>query len=166
MAMHDLIPWSRPEERMPSLFRGEQRSPLFQFRREMDRLFDDFFRAPALSRGWADAGWPSLEVNESDNEVRVTAELPGMSESDVDLSVQDGLLTIRGERRSEHEDNERRWSERYYGRFERRVALPDGADHAHCKADFRDGVLTVTVPKTEAASSGRRIPINTATTRH
>ena len=165
MAMRDLIPWSRQEGGAPSLFRHEaERSPFFRLRREMDRLFDDFFQAPAVGRGWG-GGWPSLEVKEADNEVRISAELPGMSEKDVDLSVHDGVLTIRGERKSEQEDRDRGWSERYYGRFERRVALPDGADEAHCKADFRDGVLTVTVPRSAEVTRGRKIPIN-AVTRH
>lgn len=166
MAMRDLIPWSRQESPLPTLFGEEERSPFFQLRREMDRLFDDFFRAPMRSGGWAAAtGWPSLEVNETDNEVRITAELPGMSEKVVDLSVQDGILTIRGERKSESEDRDRGWSERYYGRFERRIALPDGADEAHCDATFRDGVLTVRMPKSQEAARSRKIPIN-AETKH
>lgn len=165
MAMRDLIPWGRQESQLPSLFRDEERSPFVQLRREMDRLFDDFFRTPALARGWGGGGWPSLEVQETDNEVRISAELPGMSEKDVDLSVHDGVLTIRGERKTEQEDRDRGRSERYYGRFERRIALPDGADEAGCKADFRDGVLTVTIPRAAEASRGRKIPIN-AVTRH
>lgn len=165
MAMRDLIPLGRSEGGAPSVFGAEERSPFFRFRREMDRLFDDFFRTPAIGRDWTGGSWPSLEVKEGDSEIRVTAELPGMHEKDVDLSVQDGILSISGERKSEREDRDRGWSERYYGRFERRIALPDGADEAHCKADFRDGVLTVTIPRTAAATRGRKIPIN-AGTRH
>jgi HSP20 family protein len=166
MAMRDLIPWGRQESRLPALYRDDDRSPFFRLRQEMDRLFDDFFGAPALSGGWSRAtDWPSLEVNETDDEVRITAELPGMNEKDVDLSVRDGMLTIKGERKGEHEDRDRGWSERYYGRFERRLTLPDGADEARCAADFRDGVLTVRIPKTGEAARGRKIPIN-AETRH
>ena len=165
MAMRDLIPWNRQEGGVPSLLGDEQRSPFFQLRRQMDRLFDDFFQAPSIGRGWTAGGWPSIEVKETDKEVRISAELPGMSDKDVDLSVQDGVMTIRGERKSEHEDRDRGWSERYYGRFERRIGLPDGADEARCKADFRDGVLTVTIPRSAEATRGRKIPIN-AETRH
>lgn len=151
---------------MPAMMREEERSPFFQLRREVDRLFDDFFSAPVLGGGWRRAvAWPSLEVNEADNEVRVTAELPGMTDKDVELSVQDGMLSIRGEKKSESEDRDRGWSERYYGRFERRIALPDGADEARCEATFRDGVLTVRIPKSESAARSRKIPIN-AGTRH
>ena len=166
MAMRDLIPWGRQESRMPAPWREEERSPFWRLRSEMDRLFDDFFSTPVFSGGWSRAmNWPSLEVNETADEVRITAELPGLSEKDVELSVQDGLLTIGGERRNEQEDKERGWSERYYGRFERRIALPDGADEKSCEATFRDGVLTVRMPKSESAARGRKIPIN-AETRH
>ena len=164
MAMRDLIPWGRQESRMPAPWRDEGRSPFTELRREMDRLFDDFFHAPVLGGGWsAAAGWPSVEVQESDGEVRIAAELPGMTEKDVELSVQDGLLTLRGEKKSETEDRGRGWSERYYGRFERRIALPDGADEDHCEATFRDGVLTVRIPRSSDKARGRKIPINGGT---
>lgn len=166
MAMRDLIPWGRQENRMPAMMREEERTPFWRLRSEVDRLFDDFFSAPVFSGGWNRAmGWPIVEVSDTDHEVRVTAELPGMNEKDVELTVQDGMLTIRGEKKSESEDRDRGWSERYYGRFERRIALPDGADEAKCEADFRDGMLTIRMPKTETASRSRKIPIN-AGTRH
>ncbi|MDQ4086926.1 MAG: Hsp20/alpha crystallin family protein [Pseudomonadota bacterium] len=166
MAMRDLIPWGRQENRMPAMMREEERSPFWRLRSEVDRLFDDFFSAPVFSGGWSRAmSWPSVEVSDTDNEVRVTAELPGMNEKDVELTVQDGMLAIRGEKKSETEDRDRGWSERYYGRFERRIALPDGADDSRCEATFRDGVLTVRIPKSESAARSRRIPIN-AETRH
>jgi HSP20 family protein len=133
----------------------------------MDRLFDDFFRSPLPGSALAGAAtaWPSLEVSETDDEVRIAAELPGMSEKDVELTVQDGMLTLSGEKRSEREDKERGWSERSYGRFERRIALPDGVDEQSCEATFRDGLLTVTMRKSEENRRSRRIPIN-AQTRH
>ena len=167
MAMRDLIPWGRQESNAPALYRDEERSPFLSLRREMDRLFDDFFRSPVLGSrfGGAAMAWPSLEVSDTDNEVRITAELPGMSDKDVELTVQDGVLTLRGEKKSEQEDKDRGWSERFYGRFERRIALPDGVDEEGCNATFRDGVLTVTLPKSADAQRSRRIPIN-AETRH
>ena len=70
------------------------------------------------------------------------------------------MLTIRGEKKSETEDEDRGYSERYYGRFERRIALPSNADEKGASATFRDGVLTVTLPKSAEAERGRRIPIN------
>jgi HSP20 family protein len=166
MAMRDLIPWGRQESRLPALFREEESSPLLRLRDQMDRLFDDFFSAPSLGGGWSRAmSWPSLEVKDTDDEVRISAELPGLNEEDVQLTVQDGLLTLSGEKKSEHDDRDRGWSERYYGRFERRIALPDGADDKKCEATFRDGVLTIRMPKSQEATRSRRIPIN-AGTRH
>lgn len=169
MAIRDLIPWRRPENTAPALFREEERSPFVQLRREMDRLIDDFFRAP-LSGGstlaGTSVGWPNLEVKDSEDQITITAELPGLNEKDVELTVHDGVLTLRGEKKSEHQDTDRGWSERYYGRFERSIALPDGADETKCEADFRDGVLTVRMPKSQEASRGRRIPIGTSGTRH
>ena len=165
MAMRDLIPWGRQESNVPAMCRDEERSPFVSLRREMDRLFDDFFRSPLSGSGLARSAmaWPSLEVKETDEEVRITAELPGMNERDVELSVQDGLLTLRGEKKAESEDKDRGWSERFYGRFERRIALPDGVDEEACNATFRDGVLTVTMPKAEEKTRSRRIPINAET---
>jgi HSP20 family protein len=166
MTMRDLIPWGRQEDRTPALFREEERSPFWSRRRDIDRLFDDFFSAPLAGFDRRAAmQWPSLEVSQTDAEVRIAAEVPGMSEKDVELWVEDGVLTLRGEKKSETEDKDRGYSERYYGRFERRIALPSGVDESNARADFRDGVLTVTMPKTAEAERGRRIPIN-AGTRH
>ena len=131
MSMRDLIPWRRQENPAPALFRDEERSPYVQLRREMDRLFEDFFRAPLVGGIGLSSNvesWPYLEVKETDDQVIVTAELPGLTEKDVDVTVDDGVLTLRGEKKSEHQDKDRGWSERYYGRFERSIVLPDGAD--------------------------------------
>ena len=82
-------------------------------------------------------GWPSVEVNETDNEVKVVAELPGLQEKDVNVELRDGLLTISGEKKSETEDKERRFSERYYGRFERSIPIDD-VDQDKVGASFKD----------------------------
>lgn len=168
MAMRDLIPWRRQDSTSPVAMQAERTHPLAEFRQEFDRLFDDFLRAPLAPRfGRSDGfGWPSVEVAEKNDEVVVTAELPGLDENDIELVVDNGMLTIRGERKTERSDDERGWSERYYGRFERSVALPDGADESGCQADFENGVLTVRMPTSEEARRGRRIPIGTSRTRH
>jgi HSP20 family protein len=166
MAMRDLIPWGRQENRAPTLFGSEERSPFLSLRRDIDRLFDDFFQAPMLGLGRGAAmQWPNVEVSQTDEEVRITAEVPGMTEKDVELLLEDGILTLRGEKKSESEDRDRGYSERFYGRFERRIALPSGVDEEKAKAEFRDGVLSVTLPRNREAERGRRIPIN-AGTRH
>jgi HSP20 family protein len=169
MAVRDLIPWRRQESPAPARFRDEAPSPYVQLRREMDRLFEDFFRAPLVdgialsSNGHA---WPSLEVKESDDHVTVTAELPGLTENDVEVMVDDGVLTLRGEKKCEHEERDQGWSERYYGHFERSVVLPEGADEENCRAEFRNGVLTVRMPRSKRTPRGRRIPVGTGATQH
>ena len=151
MTMRDLIPWGRGgRSQVPSLFSNDGPSPFLQLHREMNRLFDDAFRSfdsPALFGGMPN--WPSVEVSEDDDEVRVSAELPGLDEKDIELLVEDNGLTIRGEKRSEQEDKERHFSERYYGRFERRIPLGFEVDESKAEASFKNGVLTVTVPKSE-----------------
>ncbi len=169
MAIRDLIPWSRHENRLPVPVRAEPGQdqpghPLLSLHREVNRLFDDVFRGfgvPAFGGFERAAGWPHIELAETGKDIRVTAELPGLSGEDVEISVEDGALTLRGEKRSEVEDKDRGYSERSYGRFERRIGLPRGIDREQASATFADGVLTVTLPKTEAANETvRRIPIN------
>ena len=167
MNMRDLIPWGRQSSSAPAIYRDEQPNPLLGFRREVDRLFDDLFRWPdagfGLGMGRSALAWPNIEVNDGDREVRITAEVPGMSEDDVELLVEDGVLTLRGEKKSEPEDKDRGYSERFHGRFERRIGLPDGVDEEGARADFRDGVLTIALPRSEQAERGKRIPINGGT---
>jgi HSP20 family protein len=164
MAMRDLIPWGRQENRAPTLFGSDERSPFLSLRRDIDRLFDDFFQAPMLGLGRGAAmQWPSVEVSQTDDEIRITAEVPGMNEKDVELLLEDGVLTLRGEKKSESEDRESGYSERFYGRFERRIALPAGVEEEKAKAEFRDGVLSVALPRNREAERGKRIPINTGT---
>lgn len=166
MSVRDLIPWGRQTSSNPAPvpYREGQMTPFLSLRREVDRLFDDVFRMPVLA-GSATMTWPSVEVVERENEVRVTAEIPGMSDKDVELTVENGTLCLRGEKKSETEDKDRGYSERWYGRFERLIMLPAGVDEDKANATFQDGVLTVTLPKSDEAVSGRRIPIN-AETKH
>jgi HSP20 family protein len=163
--MKDLIPWGR--SRTPSRYDDRSydtsASPFFTLRREMDRLFDDAFRGFGVSSFGNGAGfsWPHVEIVDRDKEVRVTAELPGLEEKDVELRVEDSTLVLRGEKRTEVDDQERQYSERHYGRFERHVALPAEVDDERANATFRNGVLTITLPKTERARQHtKRIPIS------
>jgi HSP20 family protein len=167
MAIRDLIPWSRQENRLPATVSAEQDRgdhPLLSLHREVNRLFDDVFRGFGVpSLGGLDRGlsWPNLELGETDREVRVTAELPGLDEKDVDITVEEGALTLRGEKKSEVEDKDRGYTERSYGRFERRIGLPRGIERDKASATFKNGVLTIVLPKSEAANENvRRIPVN------
>ena len=130
MAMRDLIPWNRGGD--VSVRRGEDH-PFLTLHREMNRLFDDAFRSFDLTPFSSDrffdrvggTNWPSVEVRETDKEIKVTAELPGLDENDVHVELANGALVIAGEKRTETEDKDRRFSERSYGRFERRIAVED-----------------------------------------
>ena len=174
MNMRDMIPWRRGE-RAPAAYRDAD--PFMALHREVNRLFDDVFRGfdmpagfgagfgrfPSLSpsaEGWS-AGWPNIEVSETDKELRVTAEVPGLDQKDVEVLLEDGTLTIRGEKKSETEDKERQFSERYYGKFERRIALGPEVQEDKVEAGFKNGVLTVTLPKAaQVESKAKRIAIN------
>lgn len=164
MAIKDLIPWKN-REREVGIHREADMYPFFALHREMNRMFDDVFRGFDLApfgptRGLNAMGWPQIDIDETDKAVRITAELPGLDEKDVNLELANGVLSISGEKRSETEDGGRRFSERYYGRFERRIPLDD-VDEDKVSAEFRNGVLSITVPKSaEAKSSVRRIAIN------
>jgi HSP20 family protein len=132
----------------------------------MNRLFDDVFRGFDDSRYFAGrGGWPSVEIDETEKEYRITAELPGLEERDVEVLLQDGLLTVRGEKKLESENRNRSYSERFYGRFERQITLDRDIDESAVNATFKNGVLTVTVPKSaHAVERSRRIPINAGKT--
>lgn len=109
-------------------------------------------------------GWPSVEVVETEQGLRVSAELPGLDEKDVELTIEDGVLTLRGEKRAETTDKERGYTERSYGRFERSLALPFAVEEDKADASFQNGVLSVTLPRSaKAPERGRRIAINGGT---
>ncbi|GEP10178.1 Hsp20/alpha crystallin family protein [Methylobacterium gnaphalii] len=168
MAVRDLLPWGRnTSPSVPSSTRGEPMNPFLTLHREMNRLFDDVFsgfeaRMPGLpTRGF---GWPSVEMVETDQGLRVSAELPGLDENDVELLIEDGALTLRGEKRAETTDKERGYSERSYGRFERVIVLPFAVEEDKAEASFKNGVLSVTLPRSaKAPERGRRIAINGGT---
>src|SRR5690606_4595045 len=107
MSVRDLIPWRRGNAQTPTVYRDEDRNPFLALHREMNRLFDDAFRGfdsrwPAFGSVFADrGGWPSMEIAETDKEWKVSAEIPGMDEKDIEILVDDDTLTMRGEKRSE-----------------------------------------------------------------
>ncbi len=165
MAIKDLIPWNKTNNRDLAV-RREAGDPFELFRRDMDQLFNGFLgdlsgRTSLVNRQFG-SFVPEIDVKETDKEVRITAELPGMEEKEIDVSLTEGVLTIKGEKREEHDEEKGDFfrSERRYGMFERSIALPNGIDANGAKASFKKGVLKVTLPKTaEAQSSRRRIAI-------
>jgi HSP20 family protein len=143
--------------------------PFLSLHREMNRLFDDVFRGTSLptasgSQGQGDVGTfvnASMNVSETDNEIRSTAELPGVTEQDIDVSLDDDVLTIRGEKKFERKDDKENFHfvERSYGTFQRSLRLPFPVDPDQVQASFENGVLTVTVPKTGRQERSRRIQL-------
>ena len=143
--------------------------PFGTLRSEMDRLFDTFMGGlptfpsmfgPSGARGFALA--PSLDVKETDQEIVVEAELPGLEEKDVSLTMQNGVLTIQGEKRLEHDEERENYHvmERRYGSFQRSLRIPDTVDEEKVEARFANGVLKITLPKRpETASEQRKIKI-------
>ena len=166
MSVRDLIPWGRANNPAPIMLRDEDRSPFLSLRREMNRLFDDVFRSvdsrlPAFSSlSSFSAAWPNVEIAETDKEIRVSAEVPGLDEKDIEVLLGDGVLTLKGEKRSEAEDKAKQFSERFYGRFERRIPLGVEVDDDEIAARFKNGVLNIVLPKSaKAQSQVKRIAI-------
>jgi len=134
---------------------------LTSLRDEMNRLFDlslpGFARDDGLFNGWS----PALDVHQDKDHVFVKVELPGMKKEEIEISLHDGVLSIAGERK--HEDKTKKEgafrSERYFGRFRRSVALPTTVDSAKVTATYKDGILTVTLPKAEEAKP-KQIQVN------
>lgn len=163
--MRSLIPWKRQERDVA--VQREESEPFFSLWQDVNRAFDDFFTGTELTPFSALRGGftPSINVTESDNEIAVTAELPGLDEKDVELSLSHDALTIKGEKKQESEEKGRDFyrMERSYGSFSRTIPLPrDVVDADKVTANFDKGVLRVTLPKLETAQTlSRRIPVKT-----
>jgi HSP20 family protein len=170
MTLKDLVPRHWGKKRLP--IRREDGNPFSLLQKEVDDLFNRFTRDWGLPSSWrepfallegASGDWsPSVDVSETDKEIKVTADLPGMDEKDVIVSVNGGTLTISGEKKSEREEKEKNHYrlERSYGSFYRSIPLPSEVDAAKAEAAFKKGVLTVRLPKTaEARSKTKKITV-------
>ena len=158
MSMRSLLPslWGHPDEKDP--FRSLQT--------EIDRVFNDFnrgMRLPGLTENATGARLaPRIDVSETNGTVEVTAELPGVAEEDVDVTLTDDLLTIKGEKKSETEDTQKNYHvvERSYGAFQRSIRLPFEVDPKQVEARFEKGVLKVVLPKPpEVEAKSQKIEI-------
>ncbi|QKV18202.1 Hsp20/alpha crystallin family protein [Oricola thermophila] len=140
------------------------------FRREMDELISGFFggerRWPAQSRNWANLPVgvvnPAIDVTENDEAITLTAELPGLAEDDIDLTVREGILTLKGEKKHERDEEKDNVhvTERSYGSFQRTMPVPDRVNADKISAKFDKGVLKVVMPKKpEAVAAARKIKI-------
>lgn len=147
----------------------ELRDPFTSLRKQMDVLFDDWAETGRSFRPFGDTFAPRIDVSETDKELRVTAELPGVEQKDIEVAFAGDMLTIKGEKRSESEekkDEKGRYFhrvERTYGAFQRAIAVPFEVQTDKIDAKFRDGILTVTVQKpAEVQKLARKIEIKKA----
>jgi HSP20 family protein len=153
--------------------------PFENLRQEIDRLFDDFgvsawrspFRrsvfdlAPFWSREAVSAAAPAVDIAETEKAYEIAAELPGMDEKNIEVKFADGVLTIKGEKQEQKEEKKKDYylSERSYGAFQRSFQVPDGIDADKIDASFKNGVLTVTMPKSvEAQKAAKKITVKAA----
>ena len=142
--------------------------PFLALHREMNRLFDDALRgglAPSGGQGGSGGGTPMLaphmDVTETEREIRLQAELPGVAENDIEVSLNDDVLTIRAEKRQERREERQgvHINERAYGTFQRAIRLPFQVNPDQVQATFENGVLSVTLPKTQPQERNRRIQV-------
>lgn len=160
MTFRDITPWQRNRGQKSEL------SPFYSLQNEMNRLFSDVFSGMSLeplSKSGIAAFSPSIDVTEKEDKLIVKAELPGMDEKDIDLTLLSDHLVIKGEKREEHEEvgeNDRRYVERSYGSFQRAIPLSLEIDEDKVEATFKKGVLTVVLPKTaDTKSSARKVSV-------
>ncbi|MEJ2690344.1 MAG: Hsp20/alpha crystallin family protein [Deltaproteobacteria bacterium] len=139
--------------------------PLLDFHQQVKRMFDDFYRDFGMpARGWWEPSWqlgkfrqqaqyPRMDFAETDKAITVTAELPGVRKDELQVTVNDDILTIKGEKRQEKEEEKGRFhrTECYYGSFQRSFPLPCEVDSQKIDASFNNGILTITLPKTKEA---------------
>lgn len=160
MEFHPLSPFRSKR----SVRRDDLRDPFSSFRNEMDQLVSQFFGNTDVPSAFNDFR-PSLDVSETEKEITLKVDLPGIDEKDVELEIEDDILRLRGERVEEtkEDSDERRYVERRYGRFERSMRLPFEPSDGDVKTDFAKGVLTVHIAKPkDAKPSVKRIPIGRA----
>lgn len=159
MPITDLVPWKRGEKQVP--VRRQEEHPLSSIQGEFDRLFDEFFGGFGLAPSGPFV--PQVDVVEGDREIKVSAELPGLDEKEVEVTLSNNVLTISGEKKEEKEDRGKNYyrMERSYGSFQRSISVPLEVDTGQVEATFKQGVLTITLPKTAAAQKRKRIPVKT-----
>jgi HSP20 family protein len=144
--------------------------PFYSLQRQMNSLFDDFFTGFDIAqRGLGAGGFgafsPSIDVKESDKDFTIRAELPGVEEKDVEVNVTRDAVTIRGEKKEEKEDKGKNYyyMERSYGSFNRTIPLATETEANKAQASFKNGVLNITIPKSQSAKAkGTKVPIKAA----
>ena len=160
MASRFVVPYSSA--------RSWMNDPLFQLQREIDRVFEDVFSGDGSSTAGGRSGSmmnaPRIDLQDSEGELRLHADLPGVQPADLDIRIEGDVLTIRGERKSQGERNEQNFHvmERSHGRFQRSIQLPFAPDAEQVQATVREGVLEVRIPKRAPQERSRRIEVRGA----
>jgi HSP20 family protein len=163
MDMSDLIPWKK-EKSDVQIRREKEEDALLDIRNQMNRMFDDFFERPfGLSPFRGRLGIPGdfapyMEVSETDKEITISAELPGLEPEDIHITLDQNALTIRGEKKFEKEEKGQHFYqvERSYGSFHRLITLSSEVDENKIDATFKRGVLKVKLPKTKKSQEERK----------
>ncbi len=151
MAFSDLIPWARDRDRAPET-RGNDDNPLMSLQRDLNSVFEDFWgRFDNPFGGSMTAGGPRTDISETDEAMLVSVDLPGLDDKDIEVNVTDDMLTIRGER--EEKTDKEGFTSRSQRSFHRMIPVPPGVDPEKAEAEFKRGVLTVSLPKTEEAKA-------------
>lgn len=169
MSINDLMPWSWGRKHLPITHR-EDEHPVALLHRDLNKVFEEFYRsfesAPygEVQLGFSEVA-PRIDMAETEKEIKVTAELPGMNEDDVEITLSRDMVTIRGEKKEQKEEALKGHyrMERRYGMFSRSLPLPCEIDEDRAAATFKNGVLHLTLPKTsDTQRSAKTIPIKKA----
>lgn len=154
MALNDFKPFKKKGQ---LAVRQANEQPFFALQHRMNRMFDDFFRGfdiePFGEFEKQATFMPQINISEDEKEIVVTADLPGIDEKDLDISITKDVLTIKGEKKTETEDKKKNYHriERSYGSFSRSIAMPEGIEEGKIEAELKKGVLKILIPKSAAA---------------
>lgn len=163
MQIKDLIPWARKDE--ASEPKSGEENPIATLQRDINRIFENFWhRFGSLDWPWG-GGEAKSDMVETDNAIEVSIELPGMEMKDIEVTVTDDMLTVKGEKKIERQEEKKGYylSERSYGMIYRTIPLPPGVDGEKAEASFKNGVLTIRLPQTpEAQAKVKRIEVKSA----
>ncbi|MFP7571744.1 Hsp20/alpha crystallin family protein [Marivita sp. S2033] len=149
MAFNDLIPWGRDRDRVAGR-RGDDDNPLMSLQRDLNSVFEDFWGRLDSSFSGMNAG-PRTDISETDEAMLVSVDLPGLDDDDIEVNVTEDMLTIRGEH--EKKSEKEGFTSQSRRSFHRMIPVPPGVDADKAEAEFKRGVLTVTLPKTEEAKA-------------
>ena len=166
MTIKDLVPWKWDASEKQVPVKREAQDSILTLYQDIDRMFDNFFRGFGLSRfdeSWGDFS-PRIDVSETDQAYNISAELPGLDENNIEVTLEQNALTISGEKKTEKEDKGQNYyrMERSYGSFQRIIPLPSDIEADKIEANFKKGVLNITLPKSaEAQKHVKHISVKT-----